>query len=187
VNLAEAIALLSQLPPDDIICARKPWSGQSDVLVVTPTTELGVPDHVRAAGFDYFLEVSTALELMAVFQGGTPTPEEILGMLVYYAEHDAYPKWVFERFRSPPAKRYFKGALESELGAAEVYIEFTHTWPTRQVEVCGENWLMGHEEHNASLGDQNLEFLDTDGVVEIAADEFERIWEEASRRGASKG
>jgi hypothetical protein len=103
VNLAEAIALLSQLPPDDFICARRPWGPQAEALLVTPTDDDDVPAFALHAGFDYFLGVSTALELTQDLQGSELTLEELVEALTFYIENDAYPAWALEK-RGPPSK-----------------------------------------------------------------------------------
>ena len=47
------------------------------------------------AGFKYFLGVSTAREVLEVFQGREPSLEEKIDCLLYYAENDAFPGWVY--------------------------------------------------------------------------------------------
>jgi hypothetical protein len=45
---------------------------------------------------DYFLEASTAREALAVFDGRATTLEERIRLLLYFAENDAFPGWVYE-------------------------------------------------------------------------------------------
>jgi hypothetical protein len=74
------------------IFARRPWTPQSDALVLRDQTTDGMtstaPDHV------YLLEVDIAQEVVEVWStwrdGATPTAEEATLAIIYYAEHDAY-------------------------------------------------------------------------------------------------
>jgi hypothetical protein len=92
MNLHEAIAQLSALPEATFICARRPWSPASEVRLVPFPDDLRIPDYVKAEGLEYFLEVSTALEILEGFLEQQPTPEQITRFVIYYAENDAFPE-----------------------------------------------------------------------------------------------
>ncbi len=92
MNLHEAIAQLPTLPEATFICARRPWSPTSDVRLVPFPDDLRLPDAVKEEGFEYFLEVSTALEALEGFLEQKPTPEQITSFVIYYAENDAFPE-----------------------------------------------------------------------------------------------
>lgn len=79
-------------------------------------------------------------------------------------------------------KSYYRHDAESEHGDGVCYIEITGRWPTRQVEVYGEIWFCGDEEHNTYLADQPFEYLALEDEHAIAPEEFERVWDEAVRR-----
>ena len=64
---------------------------------VEPDENLALPRDVKGAGFEYVLEVHVAKEVMEVFQGKPPSLAEQVRLLLHYAEHDAYPDWVYSR------------------------------------------------------------------------------------------
>lgn len=79
-------------------------------------------------------------------------------------------------------KLYFKHDAESDLGTGTAYIDVTDSWPSRQIEICGETWRWGDEAHNEWLADQPLDALDLGEADAISAEEFEQAWQEAQRR-----
>lgn len=93
MRLQDVITRLSELPEEMFICARRPWTRDSDAKLVPFTLDLRIPESVKADGFEYFLEVSTALEILAGFIERKPTREQITDFVIYYAENDAYPEW----------------------------------------------------------------------------------------------
>lgn len=56
-----------------------------------------MPADVDAAGYAYFLEVHVAKEVNRVSAEKSPTLDEMVRLLVHYAENDAYPDWVYSR------------------------------------------------------------------------------------------
>ena len=50
----------------------------------------------RKSGLDYLLESHVMLEVLEAFGGRESTPAERRSLLLYYAEHDAYPYRVNE-------------------------------------------------------------------------------------------
>jgi hypothetical protein len=97
VTLEEAVKQLDCLDEDAILSVRRPWSPAAECVVTPPAENLGVPAYVKEAGFDYFLEVQVAHEVLGVFEDKPPTDEEKLRVLIHYAENDAYPEWVYAR------------------------------------------------------------------------------------------
>ena len=79
-------------------------------------------------------------------------------------------------------KRHFKHWSDSDLGEGVCYVEFTGDWPSRQVEIAGDTWRWGDNEHSEWLADQPFSVCGLDDVYKIPEDEFERIWQEAMRR-----
>ena len=94
--LREVVARLDRLGREQMLCCRQPWAEDARCVVVAPTADLTVPEAIRAAGYAYFLDVPTALEVLAVFSDREPTLDERVRLLLFYAEHDAYPEWVYE-------------------------------------------------------------------------------------------
>jgi hypothetical protein len=82
-------------------------------------------------------------------------------------------------------KRYYKGPGEPG-SDHELYIEFTDSWPTRQVDIVDGGyyssldhpvrdeygWVIG-----GGLADQPLEAIDIPDDAEITAGEFEEVWQ----------
>lgn len=99
MKLREIVAQLEALPIDSelTICARRPWTANSEAVVTKLTDELKVPPEVTARGFDYLLEVDETLSVFGVFSGPAPTLEEKIRLLIHYGEHDAFPDWVYAR------------------------------------------------------------------------------------------
>ena len=93
MRLAEAIDKLSQLDDYGTICARRPWTGDSE-CTVAPVNEGTIPKAIKKAGFEYFLEVSDTREILRVFGRRKPTLDQKLRLIISYAENDAYPDWV---------------------------------------------------------------------------------------------
>jgi hypothetical protein len=83
-------------------------------------------------------------------------------------------------------KRYYKREAESELGIGIAFLEVTGRWPSRQVEVYGQTWLVGDETHPENLADQPLENLELGEEHEISSAEFDRMWTEALERCRSR-
>ncbi|MFO0760080.1 MAG: hypothetical protein U0359_26590 [Byssovorax sp.] len=81
---------------DAVLCVRPPWARESEAIVIEPGED-GIPQRVKDEGFVYFLETSVACEVLGVFGDREPTQEEKLRLLIYYAENDAYPDWVYQR------------------------------------------------------------------------------------------
>src|SRR5690606_12561506 len=60
MNLDQTVASISDLDDDAIICVTRPWSATAACVVVAPDENLAVPQAVKNAGFEYFLEVYIA-------------------------------------------------------------------------------------------------------------------------------
>lgn len=95
MQLGEVARDLSVWSENAIICARKPWSGASECVVVEPEEDGRVPSEIQRQGLVYFLEVAVAQEALEVFGSRSPSSEEKLRLLLFYAENDAYPDWVY--------------------------------------------------------------------------------------------
>ncbi|WP_437721249.1 hypothetical protein [Sorangium sp. So ce861] len=96
MTLDEAVRQLDTLDENAILCARPPWTPLSECVIALPDEDLGVPRHVKDAGLAYFLEVHVAHEVLRVFGDKPATHEERARLLIYYAENDAYPGWVYQ-------------------------------------------------------------------------------------------
>lgn len=95
MKLKDALLRLDELNSEMLICARRPWTENADCVVVAPDDRLGVPNEVKTAGYEYFIDVPTAKEVLEVFGDRTPTENEKVALILHYAENDAYPDWVY--------------------------------------------------------------------------------------------
>lgn len=93
MTLIEVIAKLHELPEETFICARRPWRHDADAMLVPFTDDLRIPQEVKAQGYEYFLEVSTAREILEGFIQSKPSLIQIADFVIYYAENDAFPEW----------------------------------------------------------------------------------------------
>lgn len=91
MKLIDVISQLDALPDDTYICVRRPWSREAESLLVPYPEDLRIPAEVLTQGFEYFLEVSTACEVLEGFKR-KPTLEQATDIVIYYAEYDAFPE-----------------------------------------------------------------------------------------------
>jgi hypothetical protein len=96
MTLEEAITTIDTAGDDAVIFARKPWSATADSTIDSLDSALRVPQSLRDAGFEYFLEAAVAKEVCEVFGSRPPSLDEKVRLLLYYAENDAYPEWVYD-------------------------------------------------------------------------------------------
>lgn len=94
MKLQDALDQIKLVSDDKVIFARKPWTLASDAEVGLLDADLRVPSELANKGLCYFLEVSVANEVLEVFDNHHPSVDEQRALLMYYAEHDAYPQWV---------------------------------------------------------------------------------------------
>lgn len=97
MNLHDVLDQINELDDDKVICARRPWTFEAEAVVGRLDGNLRVPNALARDGFEYFLEVSVAQEVLEVFGSRNPTEAEIRDLLLYYAENDAYPGWVYDQ------------------------------------------------------------------------------------------
>jgi hypothetical protein len=55
-----------------------------------------VPGSISILNFEYFIDVPVAKEVLGVFAPRMPSVQQRNELLLYYAEHDAYPSWVYQ-------------------------------------------------------------------------------------------
>jgi hypothetical protein len=96
MKLQEALDRVEQLDDMQVVFAKRPWSLEAETLIGRLDSESRVPKALADQGFDYFLDVAMARQVLEVFERRKPTEEERRALLLYYAENDAYPSWVYE-------------------------------------------------------------------------------------------
>ena len=80
------------------ICLRAPWTTDAEARVVETDEDGRIPPDALSDGLRYFLETTVAREVLDVLRG-QPTKsatEDACSLLLYYAENDAYPEWVYK-------------------------------------------------------------------------------------------
>ena len=80
------------------ICLRAPWTADSEARVVEHDEEGRLPPDALSDGLKYFLETLVAVEVLEVLRDRPTksTTDDASRLLLYYAENDAYPEWVYK-------------------------------------------------------------------------------------------
>jgi len=94
MNLRHIIADLYSTDESLCIVAKRPWSPDSEAALVRLTEDYRVPTDIQNAGYEYFLEVSVAVDEVLGDIGRSLSPAQREGAILYYAENDAYPTWL---------------------------------------------------------------------------------------------
>jgi hypothetical protein len=92
MKIEEVLLNLGSFDQEATIFATEPWTRRSDAVVDFPPDDHSLPESAIAAGADYFLEVSIALECLNGWIRHlkyTPSSDEICDRLIYYARYDA--------------------------------------------------------------------------------------------------
>lgn len=92
MRLKDALCQIQTLDDDAVIYARRPWMLDSDAEIGKFVADFSISAAMKDRGFDYFLEVSVAKEVLDGFERRYPTDEERCVLLIYYAENDAFPQ-----------------------------------------------------------------------------------------------
>jgi hypothetical protein len=98
MTLAELVNTLDALDWGDILSLRLPWTPESEVKLWLESD--GVQRSARdmsGDGFEYFLDVGTAIEVLRNFVERPGALDERAHLLIYYATHDGFPDWFYER------------------------------------------------------------------------------------------
>lgn len=90
LGVGGAVLIYDEFEEEAVLCVRRPWEADADAHVCLLSSDLSLPATVKALGYEYFLEVSVANEVLGVLNEGTPTGDEKLQLLLHYAENDAY-------------------------------------------------------------------------------------------------
>lgn len=96
MKLIEVVSELSTIDDWKTICVAPPWCEESECKLIDLDERHQVPNDVLISGFKYFLEVHVALEVLEVFGAKKISVGDKVRLLVFYAENDAYPDWVYE-------------------------------------------------------------------------------------------
>jgi hypothetical protein len=92
--LREIIDRISPEVDDMCIVAKRPWEPYSEARLVRLTEDFKIPGEDLDQGYEYFLEVSVALDAVLDGLDDILTKEQRFSAVLYYAENDAYPDWL---------------------------------------------------------------------------------------------
>jgi len=95
MKLRDALDQVGQLNDESVIFAERPWALEAEADVGVLDADLRPPASLTSRGLEYFLEVSIAKEVLSVLAARGSTVDERRALLMYYAERDAYPSWVY--------------------------------------------------------------------------------------------
>ncbi len=94
MHLREIIERVDREADALCIVAKKPWTSESEAQLVRLTDDFRVPAKALEQGYEYFLEVSVALDEVLDGLERVLTKEQRFNAVLYYAENDAYPDWL---------------------------------------------------------------------------------------------
>jgi hypothetical protein len=95
MKLREALDQIDGLDEGEVIFAKKPWTLESEARIGRLDDSFRVPAPIAAEKFEYFIDVPVAKEVLSVFRHRRVDPQQRHELLLYYAEHDAYPDWAY--------------------------------------------------------------------------------------------
>ena len=96
MKLEEAFDQIDSLTCEDVTFAKRSWQLESEALIGKLDENFRVPKPIADQNLDYLIDVPVAREVLGVFGSRQPSQQERRALLLYYAEHDAYPKWVYQ-------------------------------------------------------------------------------------------
>lgn len=94
MNLREVVDLIDRETDAMCIVAKRPWGPESNAALVRLTDEYRVPDETLKQGYEYFLEVTVALDEVLEGVQDVLSPSQRFEAVLFYAENDAYPSWL---------------------------------------------------------------------------------------------
>ena len=100
MKLAAIVGDLKSIADDLCIVARRPWSGEADAMLVRADDKGHLPSHLKEAGYEYFLEIDIIKDEVLGERSSLLNNAQRLAVVLYYAEHDAWPEWSHELFQT---------------------------------------------------------------------------------------
>jgi hypothetical protein len=96
MTLEEVIKKRKKIDGEFIVAMQLPWSQQAECVLVLPDEDGCMPAETKALGFKNLLSVDEMNEVLEVFGRKRVSDVERARLVMYYAENDAYPDWVYE-------------------------------------------------------------------------------------------
>jgi hypothetical protein len=75
-TLGQALDQVHLLDDELVVFAKKPWSAASEALIAPLDHDLRVPKSIADQGFQYFIDVPVAKEVLGVFGDREPNSYE---------------------------------------------------------------------------------------------------------------
>lgn len=93
MTIREAVARLSDYDDEDhLIFAAKPWTADSEAMIVVTPDDNSEPEDVKGTNLKYLLETFIAIEVIEDFESGLgrePSLEEKVARVIEYSINDA--------------------------------------------------------------------------------------------------
>jgi hypothetical protein len=96
MTLEEALNQIDHLADDEVIFAKRPWRAVTEAQIGRLDENFGVPESLTGLNYEYFIDVPIAREVLGVLGSKRHSVQQRNELLLYYAEHDAYPNWVYQ-------------------------------------------------------------------------------------------
>lgn len=90
MKLRDILLKSEELDENDVVFAMKPWSLETEAKVVSFAPGDFVPRFLQDDLFEYFLEAPLIADIRSQITDEGGDPEEVLRILLYYAENDAF-------------------------------------------------------------------------------------------------
>jgi len=94
MQLREIIDDLESVDDSQCIVAKRPWKPDSEARLVRLTDDYRIPSETTEQGYEYFLEVSVALNEVLDGLNSALSSDQRVSAVLYYAENDAFPEWL---------------------------------------------------------------------------------------------
>lgn len=94
--LIELVRSLYLYDPDDTVYAKKPWNVDSICILDSTPVHSPSPESLVNQGYEYFLEVRSMIELVLQSVKYSLNLDQLVRLIVHYAENDSYPDWLDE-------------------------------------------------------------------------------------------
>jgi len=79
------------------VCLRRPWTADSDACLVSVAPMSKIPEQVLRDGYEYFIEGAVLREVLEIPEAARSSENEKVALIIYYAENDAYPPWIYTK------------------------------------------------------------------------------------------
>lgn len=93
LSLGDAVFSVTNCEDNLAICARQPFTSESEAVLVSLTPDYRVPDEVLEKGFSYFLGKEDTLRLLEVLSERRVSRQAQVEFLAHFATFDTYPSW----------------------------------------------------------------------------------------------